>query len=287
MNVSANIYSFVDPREWLSAVMHERKSIDEDFSLRSFARELGYQNPSMLSQVLRGERAFKKNLADRVSRCLGLDERERKWLGLISASQSAGSPTVKLDELIATATGSGSGVGAGLQENFSLDRFRFLADWHHFAILEMIDLRDFSEDPLWISMRLGNRITAIQSSLAIDRLLRMGLLQRNRSGRLFKTNKDVFVGGSEIPSEAVQSHHRAMMDVAKDSLVRTPVKNREISGTNITIRKSDIARVKALVNKFRDDLHRIHAEKDGDEVYRINIQVFPLTQSVQKNSSKE
>lgn len=276
MTPPTNIYSYSDPREWLAAVMSARKAEDPKFSLRSFSKELKYNNPSLLSEVLRGTRSFRQDLADRLGRLLGLDTREMQWLSLMLASKAAGSNPGDLQEMMAAAKGAGTQNQE--KETLSLDQFRIIADWYHLAILEMIDLSEFKEDSFWISKKLGGKITPVQASLAMDRLFRLGLIKRLPGKKIAKTNKEVFVGMSGIPNAALRAHHRSFLDLAKDAIERTPLDRRTGYGTNIAVKASDIPRIKALVKKFHEDLHEFHVEKSGEDVYHVNLQLFPLTE---------
>jgi uncharacterized protein (TIGR02147 family) len=280
MKPPSNIFSFSDPREWLAGVMTARKVEDPKFSLRSFSRELGYQNPSLLSEVIRGTRSFRQDLADRLGRVLGLDSREMQWLSLMLASRVAGSDPKDLQDIVAAAKG--AGLQSNEKETMSLDQFRIIADWHHLAILEMIDLEEFKDDSFWISKKLGGKITPVQASLAIDRLFRLGLIKRVGRNKIAKTNREIFVGLSGIPNAALRAHHKGFLDLAKDAIDHTPLERRTGYGTNIAVRQSDLPRIKALVKKFHEDLHQFHVENNGEDVYHVNLQVFPLTESTTK-----
>ena len=260
--------------------MNARRLADPKFSLRSFSRELGYRNPSLLSEVMRGSRSFRQDLADRLGLALSLDMREMQWLSLMLASKAAGSDPLVLQEIVAAAK------GAGLQdqdkETLSLDQFRIIADWYHLAILEMIDLEDFKDDSFWISKKLGGKITPVQASLAIDRLFRLGLIKRISNKKIAKTNKEIFVGLSGVPNSALRAHHKSFLELAKEAIERTPLELRTGYGTNLAIRHTDLPRIKALVKKFHEELHEFHVEKNGEDVYHVNLQVFPLTESKAK-----
>ncbi len=276
MDTITNIYSYSDPREWLAAIMDARKAEDPKFSLRAFSKELGYNNPSMLSEVLRGTRSFRKDLADRIGQLLCLDTRETQYLSLMLASKVAGANPSDLQDILTAARGSGR--QSQEKETLTLDQFRIIADWYHLAILEMIDLEGFKEDSYWISKKLGGKITPVQASLAMDRLFRLDLIKRLPGRKIAKTNKEIFVGMSGIPNTALRAHHKSFLDLAKDAIERTPLDRRTGYGTNIAVKLSDLPRIKALVKKFHEDLHEFHVEKSGEDVYHVNLQVFPLTE---------
>ncbi len=280
MESLVNIFSYADPREWLIAVMNAKKTKEVKFSLRSFSRDLGYKNPSMLSEVLRGTRALKQDLADRICETLDLNQREREWLMLMIATRASGADPAVIQKLMAAATGTSD--AAESKETLSLDQFRIIADWYHLAILEMLDLADFREDPAWIARRLNHRITPVQASLALDRLLRLGMISRIPGGKLTKTNDDVMIAMSGIPSAAIRSHHLAFLDLAKDAITKVPLERRSGYGTNLSIKRSDIAKIKQLIKKFHEELHGYHQKGDADDVYHINVQMFPLTEALPK-----
>jgi uncharacterized protein (TIGR02147 family) len=83
-------------------------------------------------------------------------------------------------------------------QTLGLDAFHLIADWYHYAILELCTCEDFEPRAEWVAERLG--ITANETELALERLQRLGLLEITK-GR-WKTRDDVTLSPAGVPSEA-------------------------------------------------------------------------------------
>lgn len=260
LNTDKAFIPFTDPREYLASLVTDARRADPSLSLRELARRMGYANPSFLSDILNGKRRIKLGLAEKLACVLDLNETEA--MAFIKLVKHQGE-----DHSNATHLSPDSFL--------ELDKFRFIADWYHLAILEMMDFKDASSDPETIAKRLRRRVSPSIVKLAINRLLRLGLL-KNENGRLKKIRRDLFVG-TDIPSDAVRRHHTQMLEITRESIEEVPVDKRDIRGTFIAIKKTDWTRLKAAVAAFHSELHAMHTAGEADVLIRISTQTIPLT----------
>jgi len=256
-----------NPREYLTALIAKAKASNPELSsLREISRRLGYANPSYLADIIGGRRRLKVDMARKLACILQLNVREAAALVEMAKRQ-----------------GATSGVDhAAAQQKTTrmvLDRFRFVADWFHLAILETLDLQRAPQNAEEFSRRLGRRISRTTAELAITRLKRLGLIT-HAAGKLAKTTNDLFVG-DEASNEAIRLHHLQMIDLAKDCLQNLPMEQRDIRGTMLAIKRADWPQLLAMVSEFHHELHALHAAGEADLVVRINTQAFSLTQEEQ------
>jgi len=265
------VFEFSQPMEYLGSVLQEKQARNPRFSLRAWSRQLGFKSPSMLSAVLKGQRKLKPALATRIALTLELTPLERRYLEVMSLADNSRSDHEKQIHLDILET------LRPRQESheLDLDHFRFIADWYHLAILEMVSLPDFDEDSEAIAQRLGGTLAPMLARAAIDRLLRLELLSRNENGRLVRTPSRVKTGDS-IPSSAVRSHHLQMIKKAEAALQNQPMEERDFRGTTLPLRKKDLPQLKKLVGEFHKKVQALSSDQ-GDEVYRVNSQAFSLT----------
>lgn len=272
------IYNFNDPREFLSEVLKEKQRVNPRFSLRSWSKQLGFSSPSVLSMILRGERKIQLDLVSRISDSLRLPKEEQNYLQVLALYSNASSPTEKqlyLDLLKQLRPDKEF-------SNLTLDRFRIIADWYHFAIYEMVDLKDFRNDPEAISARLGGQITPVQAKQAVERLLRLELLVVDSEGRLSKGDPDQVFTTTDVPSDALKKHHSQMIEKAALALRSQTVHEREISSNTIAIQLSKLPEAKKAIRKFQKSIAALCTRKPCDEVYQLNIQFFRITEGPTK-----
>lgn len=272
MTPSISPLSFKDPRDYLRAVFAQRKSERHHYSVRAWAKNLGYKNPSLLSDVLSGRRRITSEIRLRLSRNLKHDDQERDVFELICLAADAKSESERRIYFERTRQ-----LNPALESlSLDLDRFITIKDWHHLTILEMIDLKEFTEDHAQIARILGNGVTRIMVKDAIDRLIRLQLIKRDNQGILSRPHAHLNIGDN-LPDSAVRDHHLQFIEKAKDAVTEQTVEERDISGSTISVRESDLPVLRELINKFHDDVHRLTAGPSADFVYRLNIQFFKVT----------
>lgn len=257
--------------DYLHAELSERVERNPRYSLRAFAKALSI-NPAELSQVLRKQRKISLNSALKVSKALGFSPAETKHFLLLlqkEKSQSLGLPLEFWND------------SGGPAEKTSLETAEFekIGDWYHFAIINLLDTKGFRWNAQHISRRLG--ISATEAQLAMRNLERTGLVHLGRSGNSSsaKANWEV---SSHIPSAAIRKYHRQILEKAAHSLENVPLDEREFQGIGLVIRKSDLRRLKAEIDRFTDVVRsRFHKPKE-DHVYQLEVALFPLTQDRKK-----
>lgn len=242
----------------------KRKNRNPNFSLRAFARYLGF-SPAQLSQMMSGKRPITLNAAKKFSERLGYSpqEKEKFLKTLMSASENlADTPRLAIRQL---------------QE----DQFRFIADWYHLAILSLTKIKNSKADPSWIARRLG--ITISQAHQALLRLTRLHLLRLHP--RLEQVGEP-FEVVSQIPSEAIRTYHKQNLNLALEKIEMVPVQNREFQSISIALSPKQVPQFKKLIDNFLEQAMADSQHQAGTEVYHLNVQLFPVTQSKENQNEK-
>jgi uncharacterized protein (TIGR02147 family) len=165
----------------------------------------------------------------------------------------------------------------------SSDQFRLIAKWHHFAILSLIRTRGFRSDPDWIATRLG--ITPVQSREALERLSRLGLISSDSDGKI-RRSKSKYRTTDDIASISLRQGHAENLELAKDSLVKHSVDERDFTAATMSIDPKKLPEAKEKIRKFQDELAELLESGTQSEVYKVCIQLFPLT-VLRKDNSHE
>jgi uncharacterized protein (TIGR02147 family) len=159
----------------------------------------------------------------------------------------------------------------------SLDQFKVISDWHHFAILELTKVAGFRSSPAWIGRKL--EVSTYEAKLAVERLVRLGLLKKK--ARRLEPTHGALVSGNGAPSEAVRRYHRQLLDKAKQAVSRQTVGERDISALTFALRRSDVPLVAEKIRKFRreinEEFERLVPAGSAEEVYGLSFQLFRLT----------
>lgn len=247
-------------RKILLSRFAEARARNPAFSTRSMARTLKIA-PSALSEILRGKRRISRKMAIRVLEQLGIDPKtynETIALFVPTKRQTNQRPYPTVTEY----------------SEVSMDRFKAIAEWHHFAILSLSETVDFRSDPTWIAKRLN--IAHQTAKAAIKRLTRLGMLKvvnRNlhATGEQFHTTDDKF------DHAILRSAHSQNLQLAAQSLGKDKFDERDFTSLTMAIDPAKLPEAKKRIREFRSELCKFLEEGSQKEVFMLAIQLFPLS----------
>lgn len=235
----------------------ERSRRNPNYSLRAYARSLKLDS-STLSAIIRGKRAVSIKMTKRILDQMKIDDSLR--LKLAKSFFSNGNVEVKnIFEL-------------------SVDMLESISSWEHFAILSLLQTDDVKPSVSWVADRLNLSLgRAIES---MDRLERLGLISRKEK-KWTVVHKELSTS-TDIPSYALRKAHKSNIEKAIEAIDIVDVDWRDVTGVTVAIDKKKIKEAKVLIKNFRRDLSSFLESGKKNEVYRINIQFFPLTKGSKK-----
>jgi uncharacterized protein (TIGR02147 family) len=246
------------------------------YSLRAFSRRIGLYS-STVSEILSGRRPVTRKMAARILSGMGTapDQAQEILQGLGSSR----------DRALAKRQAKLSGTGEPLEfVQVDMDQFHAISDWYYFAILSLADTRDFKDDPAWIAERLG--IKKQDARVALERLERLRMLARDpETGKLGPTGKQ-FDTSTDIANISLRKHHYQNLELARRSLDRDPIQERDFSYMNMAVDPAKLPEIKKRVREFRNELCAEFERGARKEVYKMCIQIFPLTKSPESTESE-
>ena len=238
------------------------------YSLRSFAKQLQF-SPSYLSMLLSGKRDITLEAAKKIALGLKLEKTKRAELLLEVTNHlrdRKSSPRKK----------PAHGPTSFQMKALAADLFELISDWHHYAILELTELPDFSPDPNWIASQL--RIPLSNVILSVERLQRIGALEKTSTGSYTKSNS-WFTTTHEIPDQAIRKYHRQVLQLASASIDRDPVQERDMSAITFAVDQKKIPEAKAMIRRFRRRMAEFLSKGTTSRVYKLSLQLFPVSNS--------
>lgn len=255
-------------RLYLQQVLVQRCRTNSRYSLRSFARSLQI-SPSSISRILKGERNVSIDLRKRLGLRLGLGLTEIERF-----AEDSGVASVR-GEVVKTAT----------YKQLALDAFSVISDWYHFAILELIELESFRQDPRWIARALG--ITVGEVNAAIERLERLQILKTESSGKWINVSGSHTNINSEIKAEAHRKLQRQVLEMAIRALDEVPLERRNQTAMTMAIHTKRLPEAIKRITKFRRELCAfLQQDQSRDQVYQLGISLYPLTHIQNKENKK-
>lgn len=264
--MTSMIYKYESARVFLQQHFEEKVRRNRRYSLRSYSKYLGV-SAAELSQVFRGKRNLSFSSAQKVIQSMGLNSDESKHF-LWSLQVDKGKAQGFEFELIETKP----------KHEIPMTVFSSICEWYHFAIICLIDTKNFVWKSSYIAKRLGISVSA--AGLAMKDLQKVGMVTVEKEGP--KAKKAVAQISSPLPSDAIKKYHQQMLMKALDSLSYTPLDKREFQSLGIALEETDLKKVKKEIDEFTDRLISKYHKKSANHVYQIQVCTFPLTQGTDK-----
>lgn len=243
------------------------QSKNPKYSLRSYSKKLGI-HVGALSYIINGKRNVSRSLAEKITRKLLVDPGKRaEILSLFpekrkyqTVAQKEAAPEPKFLQIEAS-------------------EFRLIAEWEHYAVLNLIKTKDFQSDVAWIADRLG--ITATRTRDVIERLVILGFISKDINGNLSRVAAQLRSSDDTVDMSVRKSHDESL-ELARESLHRDEVKERDFTSITMAIDPAMIDAAKERIRKFQDEILDILCADEATEVYRMSVQLFPLTKLKKK-----
>jgi len=257
----------------LRDTLADRQARRHRYSLRGFAASLQLA-PPQVSEILNGKRKVTRKMASRIFHSLAIDPAvEQDLLNRLPAKQTR---RKRAKHQLALAPNDEPPETNSWFSQLSTDEFRVIADWYYFAILSLAETEGFQSKPAWIAKRLG--ITIHQATNAIDTLLRLGLLVRNADQQWVTTGKH-FTTTHEVRDASIRRNHAQALDLAQQALEQVPIELRDFSASVVCVDPDLLPAAKKRLRELRREIADLLESGKKKEVYRLSIQLFPLTRS--------
>jgi uncharacterized protein (TIGR02147 family) len=231
-----------------------RAGRNPSYSLRAFARDLQL-SPSHLSRILNCKKKLSLRRAIEIANLLDFSpETKREFLGSVT------------DFLLKKTQRVPTGLAPDNLELFKIEveQFKFLREWYHAAILEVISLEDFIPKYSWVAKQLG--ITPRQVLGAVSRLERLGLLIITPTE--WKRTRRHFVISPQIASGAIRAYHTQMIEKGLIHLKTQPDESfevRDVTGTTMAIDPKDFLEITRRIKNFRHSLMKFVDRKSAKQ----------------------
>ncbi len=243
----------------LTEILTSRKEKNSQYSMRSFANQLEI-NSGILSQILKGKRRISKKQALKFIEALNLSKEQKEEI---------------LEPFL---------IEEKLEENLHKERTlfdhqKFLPEnlWKVYAILNLVKVQDFKLSTQYISSRLN--LDETETSELLSKIFAQRLLAFNDHGKLERTS-EAFATLDNKSDPFLKEGHRINCKLAASALEQASVKERDFTSVTLAVNPDKIEQGKCAIRQFQKELSTLLESGTCKEVYKINIQLYPLTRSI-------
>jgi uncharacterized protein (TIGR02147 family) len=276
----ASIFSYTDYRKYLKDVFAARKKIDPKVSHRWLAAQLGLSTSNFMMLVMQGKRNLNAALCHRLSEVLRHTQKEAAYFeNLVGFAQSK---TVKEKDLYFSRM-------MATRKNLKVDRieewqYKYYTDWYNPVVRELVTDSTFDGDLAALARRLLPSITPGQARQSVELLLRLGMIRKD--GERYVQTAPYISTGPEVNSVAVANFHRTMGRLGMEAVDRFNKKDRNITSSTLMLTRNTFSIITKKIEGLREEILALATPNgEGEGVYQINFQAFPVTKVLTKKET--
>lgn len=274
------IIDYIDFRQYMLDYYEDRKRRSA-FSWREFSKITGFSSSSYMKVVCDGKSKLSRLGVERVADAMGLTGFEKEYFRAMVKYGQAESEDAKksaYESMLAIAKDHKVRVLQG-------DLFEFYDSWRNPVIRELAPLMP-GATPGEIAKKCYPEVSAAEVRQSLDFLSKTGLLKKSIDGQLEQAETSV-TGTPDATRLALRGMHRQMSKLATPAL-DLPREERNFSGVTMGISKDTYERIVKELDECRRKVIAIASEdKNIDQVYRLNLQLFPLTRNVKEDNHEQ
>ena len=267
-----DVFEYTGYRQYIADFYAERK-VKSAFTWREFARMAGFSSSVHLKYVSEGRFNLGEDAVERVAKAMGLSGNRLEYFRAMVEFDHAVTDNIKkeiFDRMLSIAKQSNAKVIEG-------DAFRYFDSWKNPVLRELAPAMPGAK-PLALAKACRPKVSAAEVSESLNFLVKANLLKKDAAGNYKQSDKIVTAGPMAAASVAVRGLHRQMGEIALDTIEGVPQNERHFSGVTLGITSDAYDEIVAVINDCRRKIIEIATRDDStDEVYRLNIQFFPMT----------
>ena len=274
------IFEYRDYREYVRDFYESRKKCSA-FTWREFAKLAGFSSSGFLKLVCDGKTRLSKVGVEKVLSAMNLSGAQAEYFRQMVTFCDSQQPDVRrtsFERMMKIAS-------ENRVEFLEAKSFAYFSSWANPALRELAPIMK-GASPLEMGHTLVPAICAAEARESLELQESLGLLKKDECGNYVQTSEGVS-STREVISATVVNMQKQYAHLAAESLERYTREYRHISGMTMGLDREAYERLAAELDAFRKKVAEIVSNvKSYDRVYRMNLQLFPLSKKVEKNEKE-
>ena len=274
------IIEYSDFRQYMLEYYEERKRRSV-FSWREFSKIAGFSSSSYMKVVCDGKSKLSRVGVERTGAAMGLVGFEMEYFrAMVEYGQAATEAKKKAayEKMLGIARVHKVRVMEG-------DLFEFYDSWQNPVVRELAPLMP-GATPGEMAKMCYPEVSASEVQRSLNFLMKAGLLKK-AGDNAFELAETSIRGTPDATRLALRGMHREMSKLATPA-IDLPVEERHFSGVTMGLSRESFNKIENVLDECRRKIVAIAAEdKDIDQVYRLNLQLFPLTRKAKEREDEE
>ena len=273
------IVEYSDFRKYMRDFYEERKRCSA-FSWREFSKIAGFTSPSYMKVVCDGKSKLSRIGVERTGAAMGLSGFEMDYFRAMVVFGQAESDEKRkeaYENMLAIARVHKVRV-------LEADLFEYYESWRNPVLRELAPMMP-GATPGELAKKCYPEVSAQEVQQSLHFLTKAGLLKKD-AGNFVQSETSVR-GSTDATRLAMRNMHRIMSKLATPAL-ELPKEERNFSGVTMGLSRESYGKIEKVLDECRNKIIDIAAEeKNIEQVYRVNLQLFPLTKNIKESDDEQ
>ena len=267
-----DILEYTSYRQYIADYYADKKA-KSAFTWPEFASAAGFSSPVYLKYVSEGRFNLSDAAVDRVAAAMHLSGSDLDFFREMVRFDHAKTDMAKKESFQKLVTMAESRKAKVIEA----DAFRYFDSWKNPVLRELAPAMPGAK-PLALAKACRPKITAAEVTESLNFLTKANMLQKDENGNYVQTDRLITAGPMEVTPAVIRGLHRQMGELALETIEGVPQNERHFSGVTLGVTQAAYDEIVAEIDAFRKRIIEIATqETEMDEVYRLNIQFFPMT----------
>jgi uncharacterized protein (TIGR02147 family) len=271
------IFEYMNYREFLRDYYSEKKEQHAFYSYRLFSQKAGFKSPNFLKLVIEGERNLSKDSVFKFAKALNLKKKEADYfenLVFFNQSESLEEKNAYLTKLMRHRAKPGA-------KKMERGEYSYYSEWYHPVIRDLVGAVNFKDNFKMLGQAVAPSISAAEAEKSVKLLLDLGFIRTDGNGTYWKTSASLTTG-PVVRSVAIANYHKAMLQLASESIERFPSSQRDVESLTVSVSEETYRIMMKRASDFllNELLPLAEADKNNERVAQVNLQIFPLSQGL-------
>jgi uncharacterized protein (TIGR02147 family) len=255
-----------------------KKETAPSFSYRNFSRLAGFSSPNFLKLVIDGHRNLTNTSIAKFAKGFKLKKPEREYFeNLVYMNQATDHQ--ERDHYYKKTISMKTPKNIKQLQSAQYDYF---SKWYLPVLRELVMFDGKQLTAQALAEKLSPKVKEKDVEAALTQLKDLGLVRKDKND-CWKQSQPIITTGPEVKSLLITNFHHEMIKMAAESIDRFSAEKRDISAVTLSIGKKNIPEIKSKIAEFRQEILKEYAcDQSPDQVIQINIQMFPLTKTDDK-----
>lgn len=270
------VFNYTDYHLFLKDLYEERKAAT-GLSWRGFDRLVGFKSASYLKLVCEGKTKLSVVGAQRVAKAFEFNKIQADYFCAMVVY--CNTPVEK--KRIAALQQMQSIIEDNKIRVVGNDDYNYYSSWWN-PVLRELAPRLPSALPIIVAGMFYENVTPEDVQRSLDFMVRAGFLKKGKRHTYSQLDRGI-QGSSEMIPKAIRNMHKQMAEFAVKAIENFPKTDRNFSGLTIAASKSTYNQIVKELNACRKKVADIvSAADEGDRIFRLNMQLFPVTKEIGK-----